>query len=95
MSAQHIPNWFIDQYGHVYAMRPPVDGVSTSECLVDSRYSKATVQEKLLIAAAPELLEALQPFGSINLVESRLPAEFAMLVLRARSAIAKATGGQQ
>lgn len=45
-----------------------------------------------LIAAAPELLEALEPFGAIDLIESRLPAEFAMLVLRARAAIAKATG---
>jgi len=32
---------------------------------------------------------ALKPFGAIDLVESRLPAEFAMLILRARAAIAK------
>ncbi len=36
-----------------------------------------------------ELVAALKPFGAIDLVESRLPAEFAMLILRARSAIAK------
>lgn len=36
-----------------------------------------------------ELVEALKPFGAIDLVESRLPAEFAMLILRARAAIAK------
>lgn len=35
-----------------------------------------------------ELLSAVEPFGAIDLVESRLPAEFAMLVLRARAAIA-------
>ena len=36
-----------------------------------------------------ELVAALKPFGAIDLVESRLPAEFAMLILRARAAIAK------
>lgn len=36
-----------------------------------------------------ELVAALEPFGAIDLVESRLPAEFAMLILRARAAIAK------
>jgi len=37
-----------------------------------------------------ELVAALKPFGAIDLVESRLPAEFAMLILRARAAIAAA-----
>ena len=32
-----------------------------------------------------ELAAALKPFGAIDLVESRLPAEFAMLILRARA----------
>lgn len=36
-----------------------------------------------------ELVAALKPFGAIDLVESRLPAEFAMLILRARAAIAQ------
>lgn len=36
-----------------------------------------------------ELVAALEPFGAIDLVESRLPAEFAMLILRARATIAK------
>ncbi len=36
-----------------------------------------------------ELVAALKPFGAIDLVESRLPAEFAMLILRARATIAK------
>lgn len=36
-----------------------------------------------------ELVAVLKPFGAIDLVESRLPAEFAMLILRARAAIAK------
>ena len=55
-------------------------------------WSEETEANARLIAAAPELLEALEPFGAIDLIESRLPAEFAMLVLRARAAIAKATG---
>ena len=42
-------------------------------------------------AEIAELVAALKPFGAIDLVESRLPAEFAMLILRARAAIAKAS----
>jgi len=42
-----------------------------------------------LQAEIAELVAALKPFGAIDLVESRLPAEFAMLILRARAAIAK------
>lgn len=45
--------------------------------------------ERLRDAEIAELLAALKPFGAIDLVESRLPAEFAMLILRARAAIAK------
>ena len=41
-------------------------------------------------AEVAELVAALKPFGAIDLVESRLPAEFAMLILRARAAIAAA-----
>lgn len=40
-------------------------------------------------AEIAELVAALNPFGAIDLVESRLPAEFAMLILRARAALAK------
>lgn len=40
-------------------------------------------------AEVAELVAAMKPFGAIDLVESRLPAEFAMLILRARAAIAK------
>jgi hypothetical protein len=40
-------------------------------------------------AEIAELVAALKPFGAIDLVESRLPAEFAMLILRARAAITK------
>ena len=40
-------------------------------------------------AEIAELVAALRPFGAIDLVESRLPAEFAMLSLRARAVIAK------
>ena len=40
-------------------------------------------------AEIAELVAALKPFGAIDLVESQLPAEFAMLILRARAAIAK------
>ena len=62
---QHTPEWFIDQYGHVYAMQEPIDGVSTSKCLVDGRHSAATFKEKRLIAAAPELLAAAQEMADL------------------------------
>ena len=88
MKAQHTPNWFIDQYGHVYAMRQPVDGVSTSECLVDGRHSAATVQEKLLIAAAPELLEALKNLAWLKAGDQLGSSD----VKAIRAAIAKAKG---
>ena len=58
--------------------------------------AKALTREEVFQAGAAsrdaeieELLAALNPFGAIDLVESRLPAEFAMLILRARAAIAK------
>ena len=47
------------------------------------------VQIKQKDAEIAELVTALKPFGAIDLVESRVPAEFAMLVLRARAAIDK------
>ena len=47
------------------------------------------VQIKQKDAEIAELVAALKPFGAIDLVESRVPAEFAMLVLRARAAIDK------
>lgn len=94
MNAQHTPNWFIDQYGHVYAMRPPVDGVSTSECLVDSRYSKATVQEKLLIAAAPELLNACRAARSAIVLGNGREIDWDAIADELEAAIAKATGAQ-
>ena len=49
--------------------------------------SQKALREHMQMVA--ELVAALKPFGAIDLVESRLPAEFAMLVLRARAAIAK------
>ncbi len=40
-----------------------------------------------LLAAAERLREALKPFATIDLLECRLPPEFAMHVLRARGAL--------
>lgn len=54
------------------------------------KYTKELEAERdELKAEIAELVTALKPFGAIDLVESRLPAEFAMLILRARAAIAK------
>ena len=45
-----------------------------------------------LIAAAPELLEALRPFAETDLTTELVSDTFGFDVLRARAAIAKATG---
>ena len=63
-------------------------------CGVDKESPLASIKVLLkerdaLQAEIAELVAALKPFGAIDLVESRLPAEFAMLILRARAAIAK------
>lgn len=63
-------------------------------CGVDKESTLASIKVLLkerdaLQAEIAELVAALKPFGAIDLVESRLPAEFAMLILRARAAIAK------
>ena len=57
----HTPGpWFIDQYGHVYGMAHTDDPTTvTSVCLIDGRHSAANVRDKILIAAAPDLLAAL------------------------------------
>ena len=55
---------------------------------VPMRYRRMAFNAQLQDEIA-ELVAALKPFGAIDLVESRLPAEFAMLILRARAAIAK------
>lgn len=63
-------------------------------CGVDKESTLASIKVLLkerdaLQAEIAELVAALKPFGAIDRVESRLPAEFAMLILRARAAIAK------
>ena len=63
-------------------------------CGVDKESPLASIKVLLkerdaLQAEIAELVAALKPFGAIDLVESRLPAELAMLILRARAAIAK------
>ena len=68
---------------------------ATLETREQHRADKALTEEAFAAGTASrdhevaELEAALKPFGAIDLVESRLPAEFAMLVLRARAAIAK------
>ena len=66
METKHTPGpWFIDQFGHVYGWTEGkrIDSGGTqkdSVVLVDNRYSQATRHDKMLIAAAPELLAALE-----------------------------------
>jgi hypothetical protein len=87
---KHTPGpWFRDQYGHVYGWEPTEYG-QRSVLLIDNRHSKATSADKSLIAAAPELLEALKDVME-RLVDRHEADESAV---KARAAITKATGDQ-
>ena len=67
-------------------------GVGT-EYLEDNGLIIELVREhNTVLKQRDELLAALEPFGAIDLCAPRLPSEFAMLVLRARTAIANAKG---
>ena len=63
--------------------------IETLRELKQAWHDKFWELDKQKNAEIAELVAALKPFGAIDLVESRLPAEFAMLVLRARATIAK------
>ena len=99
MSAHTPGPWFRDQHGHVYGWKPTENG-KASVLLIDNRHSEATSADKNLIAAAPELLNALQElvaeWDTRNAAEDHRSgytlgtAGIAM----ARAAIAKATGGE-
>ncbi len=71
-----LPGWYASRLHAI-----PVDKMASIKVLLKERDA--------LQAEIAELVAALKPFGAIDLVESRLPAEFAMLILRARAAIAK------
>ena len=97
--SKHTPGpWFFDQHGHVYGTSEaqPIDGfpggktilhphVCTPRCISDAR----------LIAAAPELLEALEKCRKELSAWMRCYCEDAATqeaISQASAAIAKATG---
>jgi hypothetical protein len=93
---KHTPGpWFRDQHGHIYGWEPTEYG-KRSVTLIDNRHSEATSADKNLIAAAPELLEALKKLcadcDGDNLGTVKAP-RWAVLCA-AETAIAKATGGE-
>ena len=63
--------------------------IETLRELKQAWHDKFWELDKQKNAEIAELVAALKPFGAIDLIESRVPAEFAMLILRARAAIAK------
>lgn len=65
---KHTPGpWFMDQYGHVYAMVQTIDHTrKESIVIVDGRHSEATTEDKALIAQAPELLADRDRLRQIN-----------------------------
>lgn len=105
-AARHTPGpWFTDVFGHVYGWTEPksIDGGTekNSVCLVDNRYSAATRADKNLIAAAPDLLEALsRTLLELECVEAQVVGpQYAALrgycreaANQAAAAIAKAEG---
>jgi hypothetical protein len=88
MNTKLTPEFFLDQYGHVYAWRETETG-KVSEVILDNRHSKATFDEKCLIAAATDLLAAAKR-GVMALEANGAPNCEAAKELRA--AIAKAEG---
>ena len=97
--------WFVDQYGHVYGWEEDSGNIlkdaceRKSVCLVDGRHSAATMDDKILIAAAPEMYEALDVVAHRVPVmasegEYRRGQEDALAVCRetALAALAKARG---
>ena len=91
-------SWFIDQYGHVYAMRDIDAETQRSAVIIDGRHTEATIKEKTMIAATPDLLYALDDLLSnhVSLVCSgdcgNWDVETEASVISARAAIRKARG---
>lgn len=98
-TAQHTPGpWWItpsgvrDRGGYICHTNPAQRYEGQ-----DERFAQETAERtanKLLIAAAPALLEALQPFVEHNSSEETITITVRTAdVTRARAAIAKTTGG--
>lgn len=87
MSKHTTGPWELDQYGHVYGWKQVDSTTKQSVPLLDGRHSQATVHDKLLIAAAPDLLAALDAF--VNPSSPVMPSEAKRIAL---AAIAKARG---
>jgi len=62
-NGKHTLEFFRDQYGHVYAWRKRPMG-KRSAIIINARHSEATSEEKTLIAAAPDLLAALEDISA-------------------------------
>ena len=89
MTTKHTPGpWTLDDRGYKYIVHKPGDGYITRDiCRMDSSTMAAFAQEAnaRLIAAAPDLLEALKMLlGSTSYDPNA--------ACKARAAIAKATG---
>ena len=91
MSAKHTPGpWRLDNRGTTYIVDKPGDGYITRDiCRMDSSTMSAFHQEgnARLIAAAPDLLEALKMYLIAGHKEARRAASVV-----AKAAIAKAEG---
>jgi hypothetical protein len=95
-NTQHTPGpWSLEDRGTKFIVSKPGDGYITREvCRMDSSTMAAFAQEAnaRLIAAAPDLLEALQAIASIDVHSALTEAEADAIHAAASAAIAKATG---
>ena len=95
MKTQHIPGpWRVTAHGGgEYTVEAHTETVATSvdETGEECAWAEHTEANARLIAAAPDLLEALQ--ASLKLIELSVPFE-GEVTRKARAAIAKATGGE-
>lgn len=62
--------WMLDQWGHVSGWEDtehpdPKVSAKTSVTLLDNRHSKATTGDKLVMRAAPELLEFIERWRDV------------------------------
>ncbi len=93
----HTPGpWLRNQYGHVYAMVPDaVFGMAAmgSREVCNMQENPNITADARLIAAAPEMLEALRElFDDVH--KGRMVCKDNATLVRLHAAIAKATGGK-
>jgi hypothetical protein len=92
-ATKHTPGpWFIDQFGHVYGwmggQQTPRGKENKSATLIDARHTESTMCDRVLMAAAPDLLAALQ--SALTWIDAQTGVQRVSVQDQARAALAKA-----